>query len=92
MSKPRRSEGEPHDRLTKLCDEMTDVIAEKGKEAADVKGVLMLQDGEKGGLVMYGYDDDKEAMVDLIIHLTVIFEANGKKLVMAPLRGNPGDN
>lgn len=92
MSGIRRSEGEPHDRLTKLCDEMTQVIADKGAEAEDVKAVVMLQDSVKGGLVMYGYDDDSDAIVDLMIHLTAIFEANGKKLVLAPLHGTPGEN
>jgi hypothetical protein len=45
----------------------------------------MLNDGERGGVVMHGYDDDTAAMVGLIVHLKAIFEANGKTLMVMPL-------
>lgn len=86
----KRSEGEPHDRLTKICDEMAVVLGDKGDGSE--KCVIFLQDGERGGLVMYGYEDDTEAMADLLMHLTKIFEANGKQLIFAPMPGNPMTN
>lgn len=84
----KRTVGEPHDRLTRLCDAMTDALdahPERGKE----KCIVFLQDEKRGGLQLHGYDDDTEAMADLLVHLQVIFRAAGKKLIFAPLRGGP---
>lgn len=81
----RRTEGEPHDRLTKLCAEMTDVLDAKGGDAADVKCIVFLNDADRAGLQIHGYEDDTEAMADLLVHLKAIFEANGKTLMFAPL-------
>ena len=79
-----RSDGEPHDRLTRLCAAMTDALeAQPGTD--DVKAIVMLQDAERGGLQVHGYEDQVEAMVDLLGHLQAIFEANGKTLAVAPL-------
>lgn len=83
----RRNEGEPFDRLTRLCAEMTAVLDEKGDQVDDVKCIVFLNDDSKGGLQMWGYDDDTEAIADLFIHLKVMFEANGKQLMFAPLPG-----
>lgn len=58
-----RREGEPHDRLTRLC-------------AARC-----------GGLQLHGYDDDTDAVVDLLVHLQAIFKSQGRELLLAPLRG-----
>lgn len=87
MERPTRSEGEPHDRLTQLCAEMTAVLDAKGEEVADVRGIVMLYDGQRGGVVLHGYDDDIEAMTDLFMHLKAIFEANGKSLLLIPAEG-----
>jgi hypothetical protein len=80
----KRTEGEPHDRLTRLCDAMLDTLAAH-PEVGDEKVIIFLQDGGRGGLVLHGYDEDTDAMVDLLIHLKAIFEANGKTLLVAPL-------
>lgn len=86
MPDVRRSEGEPHDHLTRLCAAMTDALeAQPGSEG--VKAVVMLDDGERGGIQLHGYDDDTDAMVDLFVHLRAIFNANGKELAFAPFPG-----
>ena len=79
-----RTEGEPHDRLTRLCAAMTDAL-DAHPERGEEKCAIFLQDGDRGGLVLHGYEDDVEAMVDLFVHLAAIFEANGKKLMLVPL-------
>jgi hypothetical protein len=80
--KPRRSEGEPHDRLTRLAAAMTAALeADPGYRDGD-KAIVMLDDGTRGGICLHGYDDDVQAMTDLICHLKAIFEANGKRLEM----------
>jgi hypothetical protein len=85
MPDVKRSEGVPVDRLTRLCGAMTEALeAADGYRDGD-KAVVMLSDGERGGIGLHGYGDDTAALVDLIIHLQAIFEANGKKLVIMPL-------
>jgi hypothetical protein len=85
MAKPTRSE-EPHDKLTRLCAQMTAVL-DHSPQAKGVKCIVFLDDGERGGLQLHGYEDDMEAMVDLFIHMKAIFEANGKQLAFAPMPG-----
>jgi hypothetical protein len=84
MSDPLRTEGEPHDRLTRLCAAMTDTL-DAHPERGEEKCVIFLQDGERGGLVIHGYDNDLEAMADLFVHLRAIFTADGKTLMFAPI-------
>jgi hypothetical protein len=77
---------EPHDRLTRLCAAMTDAL-DAHPEHGDEKCVVFLQDGERGGLQLHGYDDDAEAIADVLFHLQAIFAANGSQLLIAPLGG-----
>lgn len=84
--RPTRTEGEPHDRLTRLCAAMTEAL-DAHPEHGDEKAIVFLQASDgRGGIVLHGYDDDVDAMADLLVHLTAIFEANGKQLLIAPLR------
>ena len=85
---PARRSKQPIDRLTRLCDAVTDALEAHPEHGDDVRCVVMLSDGTRGGLVTHGYDetgDDTDAMVDLIIHLKAVFEANGKTLMIMPL-------
>lgn len=80
VDEPRRTEGEPHDRLTRICDQMTKTFEMHPEHRPDDKCIVFLDDGEMGGLVIYGYDDDAEAMTNLLLHLKAMFAANGKRL------------
>jgi hypothetical protein len=87
VSDARRSK-RPIDRLTRLCDAMTDALEAHPEHDDTVRCVIMLSDEQHGGLVTHGYDDtgnDTDAMVDLIMHLKAVFEANGKTLMVMPL-------
>lgn len=84
MSGPTRTEGEPHNRITRLCDAATKAI-EAHPEYDGEKLILFMDGKDGGGLVMNGYDDDLEALVNLMVHLSAIFKANGKELIFAPL-------
>jgi hypothetical protein len=83
---PTRTEGEPHDRLTRLCAAMTDAL-EAHPERGDEKCIVFLQSeaDQRGGLQLHGYDDDAEALADLFMHLKAMFEAQGKTLMFAPI-------
>lgn len=86
MPKPVRTEGEPHDRLTRICSAMTETLdAHPENGEGDVKAVIVLDDGKRGGIVLHGYEDDMAAMVDLLLHLKAVFEVNGKTLMIMPL-------
>lgn len=85
MPDVHRSEDGPVDRLTELCAVMTDALDAALEAGEEPKCIVFLQDGQRGGLQMHGYDDDTEAIADLFMHLKAIFEANGKTLLFAPL-------
>jgi hypothetical protein len=76
---------EPHDRLTRLCDVMTTAMEADPEHGPDVKCIVFLDDGKRGGLQLHNYEDDTDAMVDLLMHLRAIFRSNGKELLIAPL-------
>lgn len=58
---------------------------ENDPEHGSEKCIIFIQDDKNGGIVLHGYDDDSEAMVDLILHLKAIFKANGKDMILMPL-------
>lgn len=80
----RRTEGQPQDRLTRICDAMTDTLEAHPEYRDGDKAIVMLMNGDAGdgGLITYGYDADSEATADLFLHLKAMFEANGKTLIV----------
>lgn len=87
MDDLRRTEGNPHDRLTEVCDAMIQVLDREATPEEEIKCVIFLQGPDRGGMVLHGYDDDIEAVVDLFMHMRAIFRANGKELFFAPIQG-----
>jgi hypothetical protein len=85
MSDVTRTEGQPHDRLTRLCAAMTAALESAPEYAPTVKCVVFLDDRDRAGLQTFGYEDDLDAAVNVFMHLRAIFEANGKTLLFAPL-------
>lgn len=85
METTRTTDG-PHDRLTRLCEAMTDAL-DAHPERGEEKCIVFLQDAERGGLQLHGYEDETEAVVDLFIHLRAIFRSQGKELAFAPFPG-----
>jgi hypothetical protein len=84
MNDVRRTD-EPHDRLTRLCAVMTDAL-DADPERGDEKCIVFITDGKLNGIVLHGYEDDTEPMVDLLLHLRAIFKANGKELTIVPIQ------
>ncbi len=86
----RRTEGQPHDRLTRICDKMTEALEAHPEHRDGDKAIVMLMNDAEGsgGLVTHGYDcDDGEAAADMFLHLKALFEVNGKTLVIASAGG-----
>lgn len=87
-----RTEGEPHDRLTRIGAAMLDARESHPESGASDRCVIFLTDGSKAGTIMDGYGeppDDRTAMVDVFMHLAAVFEANGITLKMVPLPQTP---
>lgn len=89
MSDVRRTEGQPHDRLTRICDKMTQTFDLHPEHHEDDKCMVFLDDGHRGGLVIHGYEDEISAMADLLMHLKAMFKAAGKDMDIVFL-GNEG--
>jgi hypothetical protein len=53
------------------------------------RAIVFLVDEHKGGIGIAGYDDDKDALVDLIVHLRAIFRARGQDLHFVPVGTMP---
>jgi hypothetical protein len=81
----KRTVGEPHDRLTRLCDAMLKALESNPENDENVKCIVFLDDGKRGGFSLHGYEKDTDAMVDLFMHLKALFNANGKELIFAPI-------
>ena len=78
---------DPMDRLTRLTVEMT--VPLERPENEDVKAIIFLQDGERGGIQIHGYDDQNEAMADLFMHMKAIFQSVGKDLDFIGIPNSP---
>lgn len=42
--------------------------------------MVFLDDGRMGGIVLHGYENEKEATISLFVHLHAMFEAQGMNL------------
>jgi hypothetical protein len=85
-AEPVRSH-QPFDRLTYLSAEMTGPLERPENE--DVKAIVFLQDGQRGGIQIHGYDDDIQAMADLFAHLKAVFASIGKDLQLIAIPDSP---
>jgi hypothetical protein len=89
MTEPTRTEGKPHDRLTRMCDAMTNTLDTHPEHQDGDRAIVMLDDGTNGGIVLHGYDNDIAAITDLLVHLRAIFRANGKDLDIIGIPDSP---
>ena len=67
----------PFDRLTELADEMKQLA--HTKENADVQGIIALSSEGEGGIVVFGFKDNLEAVGQLVMHIKAILQAEGKQ-------------
>jgi hypothetical protein len=81
------SSHEPMDRLTRLSEEMTTPLDRE--ENSDVKAIVFLNNGERGGIQIYNYDNETEALTDVFIHMKAIFNSMGKDLEFVPIPDSP---
>jgi hypothetical protein len=84
------------DRLTRICAAMTMAMEAHSEYREDDRCAIFMdcdadEDRRKGGLVLHGYDDDEEAVINLLLHLRAIVRARGGDLVIMGVRLNKDD-
>ena len=79
----------PQDRLTRICDAMIATFNQHSAKSEADRAIVFLVDEVKGGIGIAGYEDDKDALVDLIVHLRAIFRARGQDLHFVPVGTTP---
>jgi hypothetical protein len=83
----------PTDRLTRLCAAMTDALDAHPEYREGDRCVVLLSSTADAmrGLVIHGYERDKDAVVDLVEHLRAMFKANGMELHLVSVGRTPED-
>jgi len=80
---------EPMDRLTRMCDAMTEAFVNHPEHQEGDKCVVFLDGDGRGGLVILDYEDDHEAIVNVFMHLRAIFRANGQDMEVIGVPNSP---
>lgn len=80
---------EPMDRLTRLGDVMLRAFDAAPARQEKDRCIAFVSDEHSSGIGIYGYDDDREAIGDLLLHLTAIFKANGLSLDIVGVPESP---
>ena len=78
------SEGEPHDRMTRVANRVLENF-EQLEEAEGLRAIVFINGKDRSGIGSHGYEDSTEILVDLFMHLKALFEVNGKELSILPI-------
>jgi hypothetical protein len=73
--------------LTRICARVIAAVEADPEYDPSIKMILMLDNGERGGIVAHGYEDPEGSgpLIDLLTHLRAMFRAQGKDIILAPL-------
>lgn len=77
----KNSKDQPHDRLTSICDDVTrnlDELPDSDREG--LRAILFVSDDERSGIKLWNYEDEKEAIAELLVHIQAIFQSIGKRM------------
>ena len=83
---------EPHDRKTRIANEVIEAFTQHPEHREGDRCIVMLFDDVGGGIGLNGYEDtgdDVSAMVDMFLHLRAIARANGKDLEFISVPNSP---
>lgn len=88
----------PNGRLTRICESMIRAL-EGHPELSDDQCCILLMEASTnetnqriGGLVLRGYENELDAVTDLLVHVGAILKANGLQLQVHHISGNPKSN
>lgn len=85
MADEKRSEGKPHDRMTRLGAAMIETLEANPEYRDTVRTIIFLTDGDRSGVALHGFASDHQAMAEIFMHMRAVFRANGQDLLFAPL-------
>lgn len=77
----------PHNRLTRICDQMTQTFDRHPEHLPDDRCIVFLDSDtdRMGGIVVHGYDDDRQALVNLLMHVKAMFASMGMHIDLMTL-------
>jgi hypothetical protein len=73
--------------LTYLADEMAKPLDRP--ECSAVRAIIMLDDGGHAGILIQGYDDEREALANIVMHAQAMFAALGLRMDIVSIPDSP---
>jgi hypothetical protein len=86
----RRSEGMPDDRLASICDEMHLAYSNSDESRGDEKIIILIHDEDSAGALFHGYEDEKEALAEVLIHAQQLAKTSGGDIRFFAMPVNQG--
>jgi len=75
----------PHDRLTQIANDLGVGLEDHPLYREGDKVIVLVDDNERGGIGVLGYEDPRDAILDMFVHLRKMAEAFGVNLdIMFP--------
>jgi hypothetical protein len=80
-----KTEGEPHDRLTRLSNVAIEAIQTHSEYREGDKAIILIDTGQRGGIGLAGYENTLDAFGDLMIHAKALAESHGVTVMVVPV-------
>lgn len=91
MTQPTKSDT-AQERLTRICDGMLGTFNQHPEKREGDRAIVFINDETKGGIGIAGYADDKDAIMDLLVHLRAMFRTRGIELHFVPVGDAPPED
>lgn len=88
MANEKRTK-QPSDRKTRIAGRVSGLIENDPEYVDGDRAIVTILDDKGGGIGLFGYEDDTDAMVDLFMLLRSIARANGKDLEYVGIPDSP---
>jgi hypothetical protein len=85
MTPPRHTDGEPHDRLTRIADAVLDAVRAHPEYRDGDRAIVLLDDGHNGGIGLGGYDEPLDALADVLTHAKALGAVRGLSVAVVPI-------
>lgn len=79
----------PHDRKTRIANDIGSGFADHPEYQDGDRCCVLLYDDAGGGVGLFGYDNDSDAVVDMFMHLRAIVRASGRDLEFIGIPESP---
>lgn len=72
-----RTDGHPHNRLSRIAASMVQAIIEMGPEGRDLRCIVIVHSGADGAMAGYGYKDDAQVLEDQLQNVQAHLKSTG---------------